>query len=160
MTPWPWHAFTVDAGIPPDLASVLVASQVGPRAIFFATHDKPFSGTVADGTFEISRVIRYRNSFLPVVCGRIEPQGAGSRIHVRMRLHLFAMVFMTVWMGLVAVALVGILYVFALDQGGLDGIALLAPLGMFAFGWALTTFGFWFEADKQERMLREMFEAT
>jgi hypothetical protein len=159
VTPWPWHAFAVDGDMPPDLASVLVASQVGPRALFFATHGKPFSGTVTDRGFVITRVIRYNNSFLPVVIGTIEPQGAGSRIRVRMRLSLYAAVFMAVWMGLVSVALVGFVVAFAIEPEGKDPIAILAPLAMFAFGWAMTTFGFWFEAGKQERMLREMFAA-
>ena len=160
MTPWPWHAFTVDGGMPPDLATVLIASQVGPREFLFPTLTKAFTGSVADGGFKIMRVIRYRNSFLPVVTGRIEPHDTGSRIHVRMRLHLFSAVFMAVWMGFAVVAVAGFVTAYASNPGNRDVGALLAPLGMAVFGWALTTFGFWFEANKQERMLREIFEAA
>jgi hypothetical protein len=160
MTPWPWHAFDFECDVPPDLAMVLLANQVGPGGFQWKSDGKPFRGTTDAAGFKVTRVIRYRNSFLPVVSGRIQAQGTGSRVHVDMRLHTLVAAFMTFWLGAVGLFAVAFAAQFLLYPGETDPVMLLAPLAMFALGWALTTFGFWFEAARQERMLRGIFEAT
>jgi hypothetical protein len=52
-----------------------------------------FDGTVADGRVRIMRRVRGRNSFRPVVDGRILPAPGGSRIDVRLRLHPLVLAF-------------------------------------------------------------------
>ena len=49
--------------------------------------EQAFDGTVADGRFRLMRRVRGRNSFRPVVDGRILPGSGGSRLNVRLRLH-------------------------------------------------------------------------
>jgi hypothetical protein len=46
-----------------------------------------FDGTFADGGFRMMRRVRGRNSFRPVVDGRIQPGTSGSRLSARLRLH-------------------------------------------------------------------------
>ena len=141
----PWHRFTIDSPYPPDTAAAMLASQVGPGGVlFFARGDKPFCGEVSGSTFKVMRVIRYRNSFLPVVSGTLEPRGAGTRVHVRLRLHAWVMAFIVFFLAIV--------WGHARPSEGC-----LFELGMSAFLVAMTLGGFWFEATKQEPMLRAIF---
>jgi hypothetical protein len=156
MRPWPWHSFSIDCDVPPDLASVLIASQVAPAGWFTASDGKPFRGTVEGREFELVRVIRYRNSFLPVVHGRIEPAGDGSRVHVGMRLYPVVMVFLVLFAGMLGTQVVSALFTTSAVAGAQVRM-LQFPLGMLAFLWVMTIAGFWIEARKQERMLREIF---
>ena len=112
---------------------------------------RPFEGAVTPPTFEIRRVISYRNSFLPKIRGTITPDGAGSRISITMRLPLAVAIFMTVWLGgacfgAFASATVGVS----------DPVALLPaliPIGMLLFGSVLTLGAFSVEARKAESLL-------
>jgi hypothetical protein len=152
---WPWHSFTIDCDLPPDLAALLIADRVAPKK-WFGRPDKPFQGTMEGTRFEFSRVIGYKNSFLPWVAGEVVPAGVGSRVQVRMQLHPLVQVFMAVWLGFVGI--ICIVMLAKLAQGeSIGAVGIVVPLGMFAFGWAMTAGGFWMEAGKQERMLREIF---
>src|SRR5688572_14966742 len=65
-----------------------------------ATDKPPFTGKVLDRTFMIVRAIGYKNSFLPVVRGRIDQQmEGGSTVRLRMTLSVFAMAFSMIWFG-------------------------------------------------------------
>ena len=52
-------------------------------------HGKPYQGGVTPAEFKIARVINYRNSFLPMVIGRIRSEPVGSVVEVILRPHLF-----------------------------------------------------------------------
>jgi hypothetical protein len=149
----PWHRFTVDSRYPPADVAALLASQVGPERWFSYGADKPFRGTIGADAFVVTRVIRGRNSFLPVVSGRIEARGGGSRVHVLMRLHVLVAVFMTLWLGAVGTGFVMVAAA-SLRNDGNARAGLLPAGGMFVFGVLLTCLAFGFEARKQEPMLR------
>ena len=57
----------------------------------------PFIGTVEGDRFRVRRDIRYRNSFLPIVLGRVRTVPTGVRVGVTMFLHPTVAVFMLVW---------------------------------------------------------------
>ena len=46
-------------------------------------------------------MIRYRNSFLPIVTGRIRDEGAGCVIEIILRLSVIVAVFMALWLAMV-----------------------------------------------------------
>lgn len=58
---------------------------------------KFFEGTVGDGKFSISRVIHYRNSFKPILYGRIEPDEDRTQINVRIHFHPIIIAFSAVF---------------------------------------------------------------
>src|SRR5262245_29955350 len=64
----------------------------------------PFIGIITGERFQIRRAISYRNSFLPVVVGRISPAPDGSRIDLIVRVRAAVGVTMTLWL---AATLVG-----------------------------------------------------
>lgn len=115
---------------------------------------KPYRGYMNGDTFAISRVIEYRNSFVPVVTGEFYEADGVTMLKVNMRLDMAVMAFMCVWMGVVGMACAGILVLGILkiwmavwewqwpDLGGKDSLFLLIPFGMFGFGYLLVMGGF------------------
>jgi hypothetical protein len=59
-----------------------------------------FEGCVSPQEFRISRIISYRNSCIPIISGRFEPFGAGTRIVIEMAMHPLGYVFLVPGMGL------------------------------------------------------------
>ena len=107
-----------------------------------------FVGAAKGDRFRVRRDIRYRNSFLPIVLGRVTAVPAGVRVEVTMFLHPIVAVFMLVWFSGV----------------GFAAWALLrtprhAPIGFFGavailmFGLVLVGTGFFSEARKARRLL-------
>ena len=65
------------------------------------TRSEKFEGMVSAESFQITRIIRYRNSFLPVIYGRFATLGPGVRIEVTMKLHIIVLVFSFIWLSFV-----------------------------------------------------------
>jgi hypothetical protein len=132
---------------------VELQKRIGERR-FFGGGDTPFAGTGDGSVFRFSRRIAYRNSFLPRIVAVIEPSHLdGARVRIQMRLHLFVMVFMAVWMtgATLASVVVGLA---TLSEGQLAGLLAFAfPLT----GAAMATIPFALEARTAERLLREIY---
>jgi hypothetical protein len=107
----------------------------------------PFIGKVVGNEFKCHRVIRYRNSFLPRIAGRVDSDHNGTRIDVVMYLHPVVLVFILFWLAGVGLGAV------ASPRQGDGGAWSLVPVGMFVFGVVLTLGGFYPEAIKARRLL-------
>jgi hypothetical protein len=103
----------------------------------------PFIGLVQDDSFKMQRNIRYRNSFLPMIRGKISSYGVGTRVSVTMFLHPVVVVFMIFWLGMLGSV--------AASLPTLSPI----PWGMLAFGVVLPVGGFIPEAIKAKRLITE-----
>lgn len=147
----PYQTFGFETPLAPDEASARLAAAVRERSWFRQpAPGQALEGEVSGETFRVYRVIGYRNSFLPIVHGRLVPTAEGSRVEGVMTLHPFVLVFMLVWCGGVVVAAVS-----AWSGGGALGrSAALLPLAMLVFGWALSAGGFTAEAGRTLRTLR------
>lgn len=115
-----------------------------------------FEGTVSGEGFRISRIIRYRNSFLPVIQGRISPFGAGVRIEVTMKLHGIVLVFALLWLGFVGFPVLGAVLQF-LTTGRFEEAAWF-PCAMLVLFFLMTAIGFEIEAHKARKLLSRIFE--
>jgi hypothetical protein len=49
--------------------------------------DKDFQGVISGNGFILNRIIRYVNSFLPIIHGTFESVPRGTAVHVRLKLH-------------------------------------------------------------------------
>lgn len=112
-------------------------------------NDDRFEGEVTASGFNVSRVLGYRNSFAPRVLGEVHSLGGMSRIVVTMRPHAAILIFLAVWTALFGVGL------WFSGAGGSPWFAALMIIAVYL----MTSGGFWFEANKQERVLREIFRA-
>ena len=152
----PYERFSLDsAETPAALAGRLRAQTSTGSAWSLSAPKEPYRGQVSEEGFRLQPVIRYRNSFLPVIIGRFEPTGGGARIDVRQRPVWFVLGFMTIW--LAGVLLIGGAAVFASPESGDQGLWIF--LGMLGFGVLLVNGGFWLEARKTRGALKEMLGA-
>src|SRR5262245_66331008 len=58
---------------------------------FRDTRTQLFEGTFANGRFEMSRLVKGRDSFRPMLYGQLLPTSGGTRIEIRMRLHILVL---------------------------------------------------------------------
>lgn len=100
-----------------------------------------YEGTISDNTFKISRVIRYRNSFLPVIKGTVSFFVNKTEIHISMKMSLFVRIFMIIWLSLVGIPSFFILLGtgIALSKGNFQAInpGMFILIGMFSL-WLLS----------------------
>jgi hypothetical protein len=109
--PMPLFWFHVDMPDPPQAVIAHIQSIVGTPPSWIESMWRvwrrkddsapPFVGSVNDSSFKIRRDIRYRNSFLPIIRGRVIASGLGSRLAVLMHIHPFSALFMGFWFYLV-----------------------------------------------------------
>jgi len=124
----------------------------------FRRADKPYEGEIRDYTFKIRRIINYRNSFLPVIKGRIYAEGMGSKIEIEMKLEPLVFLFMLFWLGIVGniciVSLTSMIYErkFSLD--------LMVPFGMFTCALLMTFIGFKSETKIAKQFLIDLLTGT
>jgi hypothetical protein len=114
-----------------------------------------FEGVVEGDTFRIHRAVRGRNSFRPMLHGRIETTPSGrARIVVSFRLHPIVAVFMAVWLGITgSLTLIGIQEAAATGERE----ALRHVGGMFALGFLMLFGGFAIEAHKAAGFMEAVF---
>jgi len=136
------------------LAEVVEPRKMVPRQ--WRKSEKPYQGKIGEHSFQISRIINYRNSFLPQIAGRIQPYGAGSQVEITMTMHGFVIGFMLFW--LVSVLQISIVFLGAMISEGKLKPEGLVPLGMFAFGCFLPLIGFVPEAKGSQKFLIELLE--
>lgn len=153
----PHHRFEITSPLKPADALAAMQAHTEPEKLLrwrmpSSANDSRFEGEVRGDGFHVRRIIGYRNSFLPVIDAAVNADGRGSRIVGTMRLFMVVYAFMAVWaIGAAAVAIDG-------STAG-DPIFLVVGVLMLAFLYLMTMGGFWFEASKQERTLRAIFQA-
>jgi len=118
---------------------------------------KKFEGLIAGDTFTLKRVITYRNSFLPVVKGSLSELPAGTRINLALNPMRFIALFMGLWLGMAALALI-ITVIASLTDGG-SAVAVMIPLAMLAVGIALQNICFNTESERAIDELKSILEA-
>lgn len=138
------------------LSASLMPKRPLPRLAFFpfAESEKKFEGEVSDtGTWKISRAIRYRNSFLPILYGVFVPTEQGVRVEVLMILHSSTIAFLLAVYGLLAAVALTQWSRFVWSVGNVLGI-----IGIVGFLLFMVFGGFGYEASKAERFIRQLFE--
>lgn len=118
---------------------------------------KEYEGSIDNNSFEISRVIQYRNSFLPQINGRIQNGNDGVKIQLTMSLHAFVSFFLIVWCSFALIFFIGV-SIKAIREKEIS-VELFLPLCMLLFVYALTMVGFKSESKKSKEYFRRSFEA-
>jgi hypothetical protein len=150
----PHDSFTIST---PDALPVVMQrlnAKVEPyKAFRFSKKHVPYQGTISEEGFQISRIIHYRNSFLPVIRGRFEVETHKTVIHVQMSIHSFVMVFLGFWFlfwysAVVPIILTGAMpnYMAALFVG--------MPMLMLFIFWI----AFWSEANRSRSELTKIIQ--
>lgn len=150
----PYDTFTIQSQEPlSDVIKRLEAHIEAPKAVrwSFSRNHAPYQGTLSNAGFEITRVIHYRNSFLPNIQGRFESLPGGTVIRVTMRLHPFVTGFLFLWY---LVWYSGTIPIFL--AGGFSGDVpfeawqfLGLPIVLLLIFWC----AFWYEANRSRQEL-------
>ncbi|MCP2727082.1 WD40 repeat domain-containing protein [Limnofasciculus baicalensis] len=150
----PYDSFTIQTRDPLPLILQRLNTKVeAPRIRFgFSHHHALYQGTVSEGEFKITRIINYRNSFLPIIRGSFEQQPDGTTIiHITMGLHPFVMAFLWFWYLTWYSGSIPIVFI-----GGMPSIIAVPLIGLPILILAAFWYGFWFEADRSRREVTEI----
>lgn len=152
MNVLPYHRFEITSQFKRQDALRALSVHVEPVQMFRArwpnsANDKRFEGTVRDDGFNVRRVLGYNNPFAPRVTGVVQGAGVGAQINVTMQPSIPVIAFAVT---LLLVGLGGIIM-------GTGSPVMGAPLVVMLYLGMMI--GFWMEAPKQERVLREIFKA-
>lgn len=131
--------------------------RIGVFSLFSADRHREYEGEIRENAFRISRIIYYRNSFLPTIQGSVSEDDGRTLIRVKMQLNDFVKVFVIIWMSLVSIAVIGM--TLAVLTSRTFHPTLLIPYGMWVFGYLLTVVAFKLEALKSKRFFATLLQA-
>jgi hypothetical protein len=109
-----------------------------------------FEGVVSSNGFRISRVIRFRNTFRPMLYGRFHRSDQGTQIDVTFRMHRFVEGFLVLWCS--PLCIVGAV---AVLRGDWVGFLCLMPVLLVYLGVILF---FNVELDKSLQLIARIFK--
>lgn len=152
----PYESWTIDSPLDVPTLVAGMRERIEPTKWFrkwWGSDHTPLQGTIHDRGFSASRVIHYRNSFLPMLYGKFLPASGGTMIRVRMMPHPLVIAFMAHWFGFLGIfGLVGLIVAI---QDGTWGF--LLPVGiMGGFGLILTYGAFFAEAGKAKNLISQV----
>lgn len=137
----PYERMTMDTSLKDSEIMQRLSDYVAPVITYMVQvrlTEKPFKGKIANNGFEMMRVVSSRNSWLPLVLGRIESTTNGSRIILQMRMHLIPLVFTLLFLGITF--LFGLSRVLAaINTGVYKWQDIVIPWGFFLFGYIFST---------------------
>ncbi len=166
----PFERLTIKTYLSPEKIQQKLAEVVEPRRMrfgFLSGPHKPYQGELDGKRFNITRIIHYRNSFLPVIKGEIRPEIEGCSIDITMYPHPVVIAFMIFWLGTTGSIFFALLCnaLLSVVLSGTGDIAssssgIFIPGLMFIFGYLLLTGGFKFESVRSKVFLQKLFGAA
>ncbi|MCP4420488.1 MAG: hypothetical protein GY805_28105 [Chloroflexi bacterium] len=146
----PYQRFEIKTKLSWDAAQEKLASIVEPRQLGwrFSRDHKLFEGEINGQAFKISRVLRYRNNFLPTLVGHIQDDLDASSLQIMARPNWYLIV---LWPLLLLVFFYAT--IFSADVTNIGMILLFI-----AFFYGMPTVLFNFELHKAKKLLHEQFE--
>lgn len=148
--------FQMESHRTPEEVRMLLQSVTDSERKWFAVPgNKAFVGKIGEADFKIMPGPgSMRNSFQPVMIGRIRREGNRTIVDVRMRLLWFVFGFMVVWFSVPVFSF--LILLLALITGNPDGW-MAVPVAVFIlFGQILVRCGFYYPAKRARRMLEEL----
>ena len=124
---------------------------------------KPYEGKIIGNSFEISRIIYYRNSFVPFIKGSIHSDDHGTEIAIAMRLFTSVIIFTLLWFGAAALICIGALVAAFVQstEGFQHGawLVVVIPFSMIIFLHIMIRGAFKMESIQSKKFLMELLEA-
>ncbi len=161
---FPYERLTIKTHFSPETARQKLSAVLEPRAIprrYTGTH-LPYQGKLDSDRFEIRRIIHYKNSFLPVVRGKICAEQDGSTIRITMMPHAIIVALMA-WSLACPSAMAGCVLVSWLLSIGTfkvpPAVVMSLLIGAVVVIYAFSTGAFKFESAKTKSFLKDLFES-
>ncbi|EGQ7700414.1 hypothetical protein D8T49_21915 [Vibrio vulnificus] len=151
----PYHDFQFDSELSKDEVLNKIQDRIDKPTTPRRWKRKEFTGSVFTNSFDISKNLRRRNSFSPIIKGCIEDIDTGARITILMRMHPLIIVLMLFWLAFIGVSSVVMLY-----RAENIELVLFIPIIMFFFGLVFPPVSFWSEVRRQETRIRELLSTN
>ena len=147
----PYQKFEIRTRFSQNVTLGKIAALIEPRQFIrvpFSRDHKPFEGEIEGFAFKISRIIHYRNGFLPILIGEIEDDLDATKVKISARPNLLVSLLMP---GLLLVPI--FLTIFAAETVNF-GSVWLAVIGLIVIIFA----SFNFELNKAKKLLNKHLE--
>ncbi len=159
---FPYRLAVLETSTPVVRVLKRIEQAVEPRRLWrFSRVHRDFEGVVSRNNFKIMRIIHYRNSFLPVIAGTVQPRlQGGTRVEITMRLNKAVAAFMMLW---ACVPLAILLYAGLLASGapGVSSLpALVFAIAVFCFAYVICAGAFNVEARRALDLLIRVVETN
>lgn len=143
-----------------EIGGILKSVTILRNRSFTVPRQREFIGNIDDSEFRLVSRISNRNSFLPVIKGKLQANGNKTEVCIQMRMHPLASVFMIFWMcGVLFFFLTGILQIFAEGFGSALPV-LGSTVLMMTFAQILMRVCFYLPAKKALQRIKELLEAA
>lgn len=141
---------------PEEIARILKSITDSQKSLLRRDTKAEFTGEVTPAGFKVVSNINYRNSFLPVIEGRVRTEEDASLIEIKMRLHPLVRVFLLFWFGMVSFfVLLGIADI--IMSGFHVALRLFLPAGgLFTLAYLMVRGGFYLPARKAMERLENL----
>ena len=125
--------------------------------------NKPYEGKVSTTSFTMSRVIDHRNSFLPIIRGKIISLAGQTRVEINMRPAMGTLIFMSVWLGFIGticltMVIAAVMHISEVFKEGISG-ATLIPFILLIFGLLIQKYSFRSESKETKEFLATLLKA-
>lgn len=157
----PWENFTITTTLNSEQVKERLSNIIEPPKMFRRASlwgkppAKPYEGIISGNNFRINKIINYRNSFLPIIEGKIYPESFGCQLKIKMNLHMIVIVFLLFWMG--NLLPIGLLLFAAMIAGNnIEPVMGVVPLGMCLFAYLLCLICFKLEAQNSKNFLENL----
>jgi hypothetical protein len=156
---YPYRRYTYNSRLSEDtirkrLAAIVRSDHVL-RSLDYPTEIdiNDYTGQVWDEGFELERVIDKRNSFLPIINGKLTKDALGTRVELSMRLSMPTLIFDGLFICMVAFFLSELL-----PADHIPLLVKLVPCGMLLALYLMNTIPFLLEANIAKKDLSRIFE--
>jgi hypothetical protein len=149
-----------------DLQKILY-SIVGPQDLWRSfrkvPNNKPYEGKIEDGKFKLSRIINYRNPFLPIIQGKISPNNNGNKISITMRPNGFSIALMYIWFVFGGITKIAEWLLYKMQNRPIvnsPSEGFIIPIPFILLGYGLCMIMYKYEAMKSTTILYEIFKVN
>lgn len=162
MNWWPYEKFSIISPLNPEEVRLRLTEQVSPAftGSFFEQltnrYPTPFKGYVNISEFKIEPVVVGRNSFIPLIKGRVEFAETGSCLYITMAMHQeieYIIIGMAAF--LMVAGFGGWIHSSMSDR--FDPLS-ITPFGMLVFIYLIMIYGFNSESNSSKSFLLELLE--
>jgi hypothetical protein len=163
----PVENFTLTTKLSAEEVCNRIANKIEPKKsfrmlLFSTSSSKPYEGYVNTGAFKINRIIRYKNSFLPLIEGQIYSKASKTFIKIEMNV--------LKWVVAIVIGIVGVFVIGGMafntifsanSKGSFPENFIFHPLFIFVlplFFYVVVYFSFKFESKKSKYFLATLLE--
>ena len=118
---------------------------------------KPYIGSIDENSFNIRRIIDYRNSFNPRIYGTVENDAGKTKVYVKIKLAPLVIAFIIAWVAFAIQFFLGVLTI-SIQRQTLIPFIFLPPV-MLAIAYAATFYFFNSESKYSKKYLAQLLEA-